>query len=172
MNLLIGDMLELAKYESGTYNMEMESFNIAFVLERMCEKFAADIDSKHLRLHKHLQPIEVIANRRRIEQVLVNFLTNAIRYTPQQEAIIVEVSELRDTVQISIENRGVHIADEQLEKIWDRFYRGEPSRQRATGGTGLGLAISRKILQMHGVSYGATNTADGVMFYFQLNKKV
>lgn len=172
MNLLIGDMLELAKYESGTYNMEMESFNIAFVLERMCEKFAADIDSKHLRLHKHLQPIEVIANRRRIEQVLVNFLTNAIRYTPQQEAIIVEVSELRDTVQISIENRGVHIADEQLEKIWDRFYRGEPSRQRATGGTGLGLAISRKILQMHGVSYGATNTTNGVMFYFQLNKKV
>lgn len=172
MNLLIGDMLELAKYESGTYNMDMESFNIASVLERMCEKFAADIDNKQLRLHKHLQPIEVIANRRRIEQVIVNFLTNAIRYTPQQETIIVAVSELRNTVQISIENRGVHIADEQLEKIWDRFYRGEPSRQRATGGTGLGLAISKKILQMHGVTYGATNTAEGVMFYFHLNKKV
>lgn len=59
-----------------------------------------------------------------------------------------------------------------MEKIWDRFYRGEASRQRSTGGTGLGLAISKQILEMHGVSYGATNSPDGVIFYFYLNKSV
>ncbi|CAH0122720.1 MULTISPECIES: cell wall metabolism sensor histidine kinase WalK [unclassified Paenibacillus] len=171
MDLLIADMLELAKYESGTYKMELESFDIAAVLERMCAKFASEIASKELQLHTHLQPIEIVANGRRIEQVIVNFLTNAIRYTPEHGTIIVSTVEERDSVKVCIENKGAHIPDEQLEKIWDRFYRGEPSRQRATGGTGLGLAISRKILEMHGVPYGVTNTAEGVMFYFYLNKK-
>lgn len=121
--------------------------------------------------HTHLQPFEVVANQRRIEQVIVNFLTNAIRYTPERQAIIVSTLDKEDTVQVCIENKGAHIPDEQLEKIWDRFYRGEPSRQRASGGTGLGLAISKKILDLHGVPYGVTNTAEGVMFYFHLHKK-
>ncbi|AZS15288.1 sensor histidine kinase [Paenibacillus lutimineralis] len=171
MDLLIVDMLELAKYESGTYTMEMDSFYIDAVIERVCAKLAPDIEAKQLHLDMSLKPVEVLANERRIEQVVVNFLSNAIRYTPEQESILVSILEDRDTVKICIENKGTHIPDEQLEKIWDRFYRGEPSRQRSAGGTGLGLAISKKILEMHGVPYGAINTPEGVMFYFHLNKK-
>ncbi len=131
MDLLIADMLELAKYESGTYKLDLASFDIAAVLERMCAKFASDIAGKELELHTHLQPFEVVANQRRIEQVIVNFLTNAIRYTPERQAIIVSTMEKGDTVQVCIENKGAHIPAEQLEKIWDRFYRGEPSRHNA-----------------------------------------
>ncbi|MFM9278695.1 sensor histidine kinase [Paenibacillus jiagnxiensis] len=171
MNLLIGDMLELAKYESGTYKMEMAPFYIDILIERIYAKLAADMDKKRLHLHTSLQPVEVIGNELRIEQVIVNFLTNAIRYTPEQESIIVTVTDEQDRVKIGVENKGAHISDEQLEKIWDRFYRGEPSRQRSTGGTGLGLAISKKILELHGVPYGVMNTRDGVLFYFYLNKK-
>jgi len=171
MDLLIVDMLELAKYESGTYKMDMISFYIDDVIERICAKLAADITAKQLHLYTSLHPVEVVANEFRIEQVVVNFLTNAIRYTPEQESILITTSEDQDTVKICIENKGASIPDEQLEKIWDRFYRGEPSRKRSTGGTGLGLAISKKILEMHGVPYGVTNTPDGVMFYFHLNKK-
>ncbi|WP_433939989.1 sensor histidine kinase [Paenibacillus lautus] len=171
MDLLIVDMLELAKYESGTYTMDMDSFYIDAVIERVCAKLAADIEAKQLHLDLSLKPIEVLANERRIEQVVVNFLGNAIRYTPEQESIHVSILEDGDTAKICIENKGAHIQDEQFEKIWDRFYRGEPSRKRSTGGTGLGLAISKKILEMHGVPYGVTNTPDGVLFYFHLNKK-
>lgn len=171
MDLLIVDMLELAKYESGTYKMDMDSFYIDAVIERICAKLATDIAAKQLHLYTSLKPVEVVANELRIEQVVVNFLNNAIRYTPEQESILVTTSENQDTVKICIENKGARIPDEQLEKIWDRFYRGEPSRRRSTGGTGLGLAISKKILEMHGVPYGVTNTPDGVMFYFYLNKK-
>jgi signal transduction histidine kinase len=171
MDLLIADMLELAKYESGTYTMDMDSFYIDAVIERVCAKLAADIEAKQLRLDASLKPIEVVANERRIEQVVVNFLSNAIRYTPEQGAILVSILEDQDTAKICIENKGTRIPKEQLEKIWDRFYRGEPSRKRSSGGTGLGLAICKKILEMHGVAYGVTNTSDGVLFYFQLNKK-
>lgn len=171
MDLLIVDMLELAKYESGTYTMDMDSFYIDTVIERVCTKLAADIETKQLHLDMSLKPVEVLANERRIEQVVVNFLSNAIRYTPEQESILVSILEDGDTVKVCIENKGVHIQSEQLEKIWDRFYRGEPSRKRSTGGTGLGLSISQKILEMHGVRYGVTNTPNGVLFYFHLNKK-
>ena len=171
MDLLIVDMLELAKYESGTYTMDMDSFYIDTVIERVCTKLAADIDSKQLHLDMSLKPVEVLANERRMEQVVVNFLSNAIRYTPEQESILVSILEDGDTVKVCIENKGAHIHGEQLEKIWERFYRGEPSRKRSTGGTGLGLSISKKILEMHGVPYGVTNTPNGVLFYFHLNKK-
>jgi signal transduction histidine kinase len=171
MDLLIVDMLELAKYESGTYTLDMDSFYIDAVIERVCAKLASDIEDKQLHLNTSLKPVEVVANERRIEQVVVNFLTNAIRYTPEQESILITTSEDQDAVKICIENKGASIPDEQLEKIWDRFYRGELSRQRSSGGTGLGLAICKQILEMHGVAYGVTNTSDGVLFYFQLNKK-
>ncbi|CAG7627848.1 Adaptive-response sensory-kinase SasA [Paenibacillus solanacearum] len=171
MNLLIADMLELAKYESGTYKMEMDSFRIDAVLERVCTKLAPDITGNRLRLHTHFVPVEVFANPLRIEQVIVNFLTNAIRYTPEGENIFVEAVEERETVKVCIENKGAHIPDDQMEKIWDRFYRGDRSRHRSTGGIGLGLAICKQILELHGVPYGAVNTGDGVRFFFELNKK-
>lgn len=171
MNVLIDDMLELAKYESDTYKMDTGSFSIDAVINRVCTKLTPDFAAKQLLLQTSLIPAQVQGNERRIEQVIVNFLTNAISYTPEQESIYVNASEERDTILICIENKGAHIPDEQLEKVWDRFYRGETSRHRSTGGTGLGLAISKKILEMHGVPYGVNNTSDGVMFYFQLNKK-
>ncbi|MBP1996743.1 sensor histidine kinase [Paenibacillus eucommiae] len=171
MNLLITDMLELAKYESGTYKMEMTPFRIDAVLERVCAKLAPDIADKRLQLHIHFVPVEIEANLLRIEQVVVNFMTNAIRYTPEGENIFVTTVEEPETVKVNIENKGAHIPDEQMEKIWDRFYRIEHSRHRSTGGTGLGLAISKQILELHEARYGATNTEDGVLFYFELNKK-
>lgn len=171
MDLLIADMLELAKYESGTYRMTLAPFRLDALVQRIGEKFASGIAEKRLRLHTRIDPVEVVASERRIEQVLVNFLSNAIRYTPEGQDIIVSTSEERDAVRISIENKGAHIPADQMEHIWDRFYRGERSRRRADGGTGLGLAICKQILELHQVPYGAFNTEDGVMFYFHLNKK-
>ncbi|AYK08676.1 HAMP domain-containing protein [Brevibacillus laterosporus] len=170
MDMLIVDMLDLAKYESGTYKMKMELFPLDVVIKQICEKLQPEIESKQLHLHTELVPIKVVANQLRIEQVLVNFLTNAIRYTPDGETIMISIGAEQDMAIVCIENKGVHIQEEHLEKIWDRFYRGESSRHRSTGGTGLGLAISKKILELHDVPYGVFNTEDGVMFYFHLHK--
>ncbi|MDK8180149.1 HAMP domain-containing sensor histidine kinase [Paenibacillus sp. UMB4589-SE434] len=171
MDLLIVDMLELAKYESGTYKMKLDTFRIDTVIEQSCEKLYNDIAHKQLSLNVSLAPIEVVANKLRIEQVIVNFINNAIRYTPEGNSINISMTEEQESVKVCIENTGVHIPSVQIEKIWDRFYRGEVSRHRASGGTGLGLAISKKILELHGVSYGANNTVDGVLFFFFLEKR-
>lgn len=172
MDLLVSDMLELSKYESGTYRMVQEPFDIAAVTERICGKFASVVAEKRMQLHTRLNNVAVVANQHRIEQVIVNFVTNAIRYTPEQSDIYVWTVEKPDTVKVCIENKGARIPDDQMGSIWDRFYRGDRSRHRAAGGTGLGLAICKQILELHRVPYGAANTEDGVVFYFELNKAV
>lgn len=172
MDMLIIDMLELAKFESGTYKMEMDVFHIDEMIDYICEQLTLDITAKQLHVHKQLSKIEVVANQHRIEQVITNFITNAIRYTPEQENIIISTIEENGRVKVCVENKGAHIAPEHLEKIWDRFYRGDTSRQRSKGGTGLGLAISKNILELHDAEYGVLNTEDGVLFFFYLNKNV
>ncbi|SFT15220.1 cell wall metabolism sensor histidine kinase WalK [Paenibacillus sp. BC26] len=170
MDHLIVDMLELAKYESGTYKMRQDVFAIDKSIESICEQLAPGMAAKQLRLTVLLVPALVAANQHRIEQVITNFMTNAIRYTPDEHEIIVSTVEDGNQIVVCVENKGARIPEEQLDKVWDRFYRGDAARQRSEGGTGLGLAISKNILELHGVEYGARNTRDGVAFYFRLNK--
>ncbi|MGH1327892.1 sensor histidine kinase [Bacillus pretiosus] len=171
MDTLILDMLELAKFESGTYKMKKDVFYIDTVIEDICEHLSVDIEKKELHVHKNICSFEVVANQSRIEQVIVNFITNAIRYTPNTEDIIISTIDEKDRIKVCIENKGTHIEEEQLDKIWDRFYRVDAARHRSQGGTGLGLAISKNILELHDAKYGAENTEDGVLFYFYLPKK-
>ncbi len=172
MDMLIVDMLELAKFESGTYKMQMDVFYIDKTIQHICQQLSLEITKKQLKVHTHLSAIEVIANYHRIEQVLTNFITNAIRYTPEKEDIIISTIDEPNRIKFCIENKGAHIEEDQLDKIWDRFYRVDTARQRSQGGTGLGLAISKNILELHGAEYGVQNTVDGVLFYFYLQKKV
>ncbi|WP_212935473.1 sensor histidine kinase [Bacillus hominis] len=171
MDTLILDMLELAKFESGTYKMKKDLFYIDTVIEDICEQLSVEIEKKELHVHKNICSVEVIANQNRIEQVIVNFITNAIRYTPNKEDIIISTIDEKDRIKVCIENKGAHIEEGQLDKIWDRFYRMDAARQRSQGGTGLGLAISKNILELHNAEYGVKNTEDGVLFYFYLPKK-
>ncbi|MEH7244614.1 HAMP domain-containing sensor histidine kinase, partial [Bacillus sp. JJ269] len=172
MDMLILDMLELAKFESGTYKMKIDTFYIDGVIKHICAQLLLEIEKKELHVYKNISPTQVIANQLRIEQVIVNFITNAIRYTPNKEDIIISTIDEPNRVKICIENKGAHIEEDQLDKIWDRFYRVDTARQRSQGGTGLGLAISKNILELHEAEYGVNNTVDGVLFHFYLPKKV
>jgi len=170
MDHLIVDMLELAKFESGTYKMKPDVFPVDKTIESVYDKLALDIAAKQLKVQLQLVPAEAVANQHLIEQVITNFMTNAIRYTPSNERIIVSATEDREEIIVCVENYGVHIPLEQLDKMWDRFYRGDTSRHRSHGGTGLGLAISKQILELHDSTYGVENTENGVAFYFSLKK--
>ncbi|MBO1624400.1 two-component sensor histidine kinase [Bacillus cereus] len=171
MNRLIVEMLELAKLESGTYKLEMNTFSIGELVHQVYTKLLFSMEEKHLQVEIDANPsIHVEANRNRIEQVVVNLLSNAIRYTPDGKEIRIRIIENEEKVKVEIENTGNPIPNESLEKIWDRFYRLDASRSRHTGGTGLGLSIVKNILELHHAEYGVYNTNDSVVFYFDLQK--
>ncbi|PFK46489.1 two-component sensor histidine kinase [Bacillus cereus] len=171
MNRLIVEMLELAKLESGTYKLEMNTFSLGELVQQVYTKLLFSMEEKQLQVEIDANPsIYVEANRNRIEQVVVNLLSNAIRYTPEGKEIFIRVIENEEKVKVEIENTGNPIPDESLQKIWDRFYRLDASRSRHTGGTGLGLSIVKNILDLHHAEYGVYNTNDSVVFYFDLQK--
>lgn len=119
MNRLIVEMLELAKLESGTYKLDMTTFSIGELIQQVYTKLLFSMEEKHLQVNIDVNSsIFVKANRSRIEQVVVNLLSNAIRYTPEGEKIQVSVITMEDTVKIEIENTGNPIPEESLEKIW------------------------------------------------------
>ncbi|WP_242142612.1 MULTISPECIES: HAMP domain-containing sensor histidine kinase [unclassified Bacillus cereus group] len=171
MNRLIVEMLELAKLESGTYKLEMSTFSIGDLIQQVYTKLLFSMEEKHLQVEMDVDcSIYVKANRNRMEQVVVNLLSNAIRYTPDTKRICIRVIDGEEKVKVEIENNGNPIPDESLQKIWDRFYRLDASRSRHTGGTGLGLSIVKNILELHHANYGVYNIDNGVVFYFDLQK--
>lgn len=118
MNRLIVEMLELAKLESGTYKLDMTTFSIGELTQQVYTKLLFSMEEKHLQVNIDADPsILVKANRSRIEQVVVNLLSNAIRYTPEGEKIQVSIIEAEDNVKVEIENTGNPIPEESLEKF-------------------------------------------------------
>ncbi|MFC8057288.1 sensor histidine kinase [Bacillus cereus] len=170
MNVLIDEMLNLAKYESGTYQIQMEQVNVVDLIQQVEKDLHGQIDEKSLEIITNIDYVCVKGKANLLEQVITNLFTNAIRYTDVKQMIVIDVKEEENDVYIGFENKGSHIAEENIDKIWNQFYRVDKSRKRVCGGTGLGLAIVRNILELHAAEYGVMNTEDGVLFYFRLNK--
>lgn len=174
MNDLIMDMLELSKFEVKAVKLHPSSFDLIILIHRVVDSFSQQLESKKLQFYINYlrqRRLFVEADTRRIEQVLLNFISNAIRHATENSEIIININK-KDvgTITVVIENIGKSIPKEDLAHIWDHFYRAEKSRDRKTGGTGLGLAIAKHILELHGSDYGAINTEQGVAFYFTLNE--
>ncbi|WNS45332.1 HAMP domain-containing sensor histidine kinase [Paenibacillus sp. MMS20-IR301] len=166
MELLVKDMLDLAKLESGTVKLRRSSFMLSELTEKVSDKLI------HLLQAKELKVVIIPANERplyadaaRMEQVISNFLTNAIRHAEDSSTITINIESRNTALMFSIHNLGEPIPEDQQEQIWERFYRAEVSRSRQNGGNGLGLSIAKVILDMHGCRYAVKNTAGGVCFY-------
>ncbi|OPA24261.1 two-component sensor histidine kinase [Bacillus cereus] len=170
MNIIIKEMLNLAKYESGTYEMKIEEVDITQLTKSICDKLKLQVEKKELNVIMHLEQAICRGSASLLEQVITNLFINAIWYTDPQQSIIVDVKEIQGSVYVGIENKGAYLSEDHLEKIWDQFYRVDSSRNRENSGTGLGLPIVKKILDLHEANYGANNTEEGVLFYFYLSK--
>lgn len=165
MERLVKDMLDLAKLESGTLKLRKATFILSELVEEVVDKLF------HLLKEKKLEVVIIPANELPIhadigwmEQVIINFVVNAIRHAEEGSSITIRIEGSGEVNTFSIENKGETIPDDQLELIWNRFYRAELSRSRQTGGTGLGLSIVKRILDLHEFRYKAENTKDGVRF--------
>lgn len=171
MNNLVSDMLNLSQLESGNFNLVQEDFYIDELVKPLAKKFSSILNEKDIKLSVNLvQNIKVTADWNRIEQVLTNYMTNAIRHTNNGGSIAVTMLDREDTVCVEVENTGSKIDEAETNKIWDTFYKIDKSRTRKLGGTGLGLSIVKNIILLHGGSCGVENTEMGVKFYFILTK--
>ncbi|AJS58841.1 sensor histidine kinase [Paenibacillus sp. IHBB 10380] len=165
MEVLVKDMLDLAKLESGTVKLRKTPLLLSDLVEEVVAKLV------HLLKDKQLQAIVIPTNEMpiqadvgRLEQVIFNMIVNAIRYAELGSSIMIRIQSSKESTMFAIENKGIHIPEEQLELVWERFYRAEPSRNREMGGTGIGLSIVKHILDLHRCRYAAENIHEGVRF--------
>ena len=170
MNKLVMDMLELSKLQSGILKPKFESFNLIRMINLSLRKYQGLIKEKNLSINfkPSFEYLYVIGDTFQIEQVLSNFITNAIKYTPINEEIIISLEKLNELILVSIENLGTSIAPEELDNIWNKFYKIDKSGNRDGNSSGLGLSITRGILDLHKSSYGIKNTERGVLAFFTL----
>ena len=152
MTKIVQDLLELSRFDSGTGNFTFEEFSPERSV-RDVYKAIAPLAQKH----GHIVDLEIqwgvpniTGDRSRIEQVLMNILTNAIKYTPDGGKIEIMLSTENDRVKITVSDTGIGIPAEDLPRVFDRFYRVDKARSRASGGTGLGLSIAHEIIERHG----------------------
>ena len=135
MNRLVSNMLELSELESGRIGLNPEIFSIQRLVRYIIKKFSRQAAKKIIQV-KLLQPEDeylVKADSFRIEQVLSNLLTNAIRHTPNNGEIIINLREGEEKIWLSVQNNGPAISEQELKKIWGKFYRVEKITQQKTG---------------------------------------
>lgn len=172
MNSLVMEMLLLSKLEDGKSKLNKTEFDILEMIDKALLKLTNKLEDKSLMVDNNLgvDKIIVYADKDKILQVIQNLLTNAIIHSPKEERIKIYLEQKQKTIRFYFENTGVYIEENSLERIWDRFYKIDKARNRKETGTGLGLAIVKNIMLLHKNKYGVENTADGVRFYFELNK--
>ncbi|MDR3597793.1 HAMP domain-containing sensor histidine kinase [Clostridium sp.] len=175
MSILVTNMLELSKLESGTIKPNFEAFNINRLITKILKKHKPDFDENkfNVNFNSSTPYSYVYADPFQMEQVLTNILTNAIKYTPPKNDININIEEGLDKFKISVQNMGVSIPEEEISKLFDKFYRLDKSRERTQkNSTGIGLSIVKNILHLHNSGFNLKNITGGVEFYFYLEKIV
>ncbi|PJI09618.1 MULTISPECIES: sensor histidine kinase [Clostridium] len=167
MGKLISDMLDLSQLESGNFKLTNEKFDIGEMVFKCCKKYYAILEERNLDMDINIINNYVFGDKYRIEQVLINLLNNSMKYAKAS----ININMIREGNKITVEviNDGEHINEVEINKIWDKFYKTDKSRNRKIGGTGLGLAIVKNIIELHKGNYGVQNIKKGVKFYFSLN---
>jgi signal transduction histidine kinase len=152
MTKIVQDLLELSRFDSGTGKLSVEEFSIEQSVRDVYAAIALDAHKRghDLNLEMEWKLPTIRGDRARIEQVLMNVISNAMKYTPDGGRIEIVTYSSGGNVIITIEDTGVGIPAEDLPRVFDRFYRVDKARSRESGGTGLGLSIAKEIITLHG----------------------
>jgi signal transduction histidine kinase len=152
MRRLVNDLQELSKMEAGYLPIDVQPVDLKPMLTSLVQKFSDQLleeNSPKIQLHYPPDTPLVLADPGRVEQVLVNLLSNALRYTPSG-SIQIQVYQGTNKLWIAVADTGLGIAPEDLSHVFERFWRADRSRDRHSGGTGIGLAISRRLVELQG----------------------
>ena len=177
MDKLVKQLLELMKLEYGKREFNDKEFNIVELESEVVRKSEVMLEEKKIEVKINVNDsINVFADDFYIEQVITNYLTNAIKNikeTNKKKYIEIsnEVDETKEIVRVKVFNTGDNIKDDEIFRIWNRFYKSDESRNREDGGTGIGLSFVKAVMNNYGREYGVINKDNGVEFYFDIKLK-
>jgi two-component system, OmpR family, phosphate regulon sensor histidine kinase PhoR len=172
LGALVGDLLTLSQLESGNMSLETRSVNIpqlaghvVSLLEQKSHEKGIRVDASRL-----AEAPLVLADPGRLEQIFVNLLDNAIKYTPAGGTVSMSATIEGNLVRIGVHDTGIGIPSRDLSRIFERFYRVDTARSRDEGGTGLGLSIVKHLVQMQGGTVSVQSSGQGSSFFFTLRR--
>lgn len=170
MNDIVVELLELSKYEQGAYPLHSERFIIHDFVDEMLSSMKILFEDKKITAQNQVEPeLYGYGDVTKLEMVLSNYLGNAISHIREPYQIIITSEELEGCVRVYVFNSGNKIAEEDMDKIWNSFYRADKSHNRAENRYGLGLSIVRAIQNLHQMKYGVENVEGGVRFWFDIS---
>lgn len=171
---LVKDLDMISELERGRINIEFSVFNLTALVQDVIDLLEIKAEKNNIKISLNYpihQPIKVVGDIQKIQQVLINLIVNAINYSNPNTEISIDFEEYDDKIQVSIKDQGVGIKQEDIDRIFERFYRVDKSRNRNNGGSGLGLAIVKHILEAHKQKiYVTSKVGNGSTFTFYLQK--
>ncbi|WP_134091255.1 PAS domain S-box protein [Olivibacter sp. XZL3] len=147
LNKLVSELLDVSKIEAGKLQFNTEFFDLNELLHETVEAFSFSINSHRIILDAQETPVYIKADKERIEQVIINFLSNAVKYSPDADRVWVGCKRKEGSVEISIKDKGIGLTPSQQQKIFTRFYRADNTS--GISGLGIGLYLSREIVERH-----------------------
>ena len=169
---IVEDLLMLSRIETKEFQLKMEPVSVRDFIDDIIDFMREPAERKKISLSRNEIPssLAVLADRSHLEQILINLLDNAIKYTPEGGRVTVSAVEKdSEDIQFSVEDNGIGIPKEDLSRIFERFYRVDKGRSKELGGTGLGLSIVKHLVQTHGGSvWVESQMGKGSTFYFTL----
>lgn len=174
LSYLINDLDSIAKLESGEIPIEYHKFDFVLLAKEVMESLEDKATKREIKLsfkEKYMHPAFVNADREKIRQVMINLVSNSIKYGKEQGSTAIKIFELHDQYLIEVTDDGIGIEEKHLPRLFERFYRVDSHRSREVGGTGLGLAIVKHILEAHEQIISVRSTLQiGTTFAFTLQK--
>ena len=171
LDKLVTDMSELSKLQSGVIEINRDNFDLKDCTNKVVLLLSNIIKQKNINLVLNLDDCVVYADQIKISQVIYNYLSNALKYSPDDSKITVKIINSEDNVRLEVIDNGNGIAKEALPYIWDRYYKVDKNFNRTVNSTGLGLAIAKAILEAHKARYGVeSEPGKGSTFWFELSK--
>ena len=171
---IVTDLDTISKFESGVMKLNMEDFDLVDVVEEVLDFNDQKASTKHIALKLHNateKPVMVHADKNRIYEVITNLVVNSINYGVESGTTKVIISDIENKYLIDVQDNGIGIAEENLSRVFERFFRVDKSRSRESGGTGLGLAIVKHIMEAHNEMISVkSKIGEGTTFSFTLKK--
>lgn len=175
MNNMVKRLLTLNQIEFGEDELVMERFDINELVKSVVNANELRATQKNLSITYDIldTPLYVWADEYKVEEVVTNYLSNAINHCCNENIIKIKVGQIdKDNVRVSVFNTGNNIPEADIEHIWEKFYKVDKARTREYGGNGIGLSIVKAIVESMGKTCGVNNLSDGVEFWFDLDCKL